>query len=260
VYRHHGDEKTEQRLPGQRAGGDIAAAHDEHGHEADAGHRLEHEAREVVRVGLPNDMVEQVVTDRIGTLEHARLAAVHLDHADAGRHLQEAVEQRGHGAALEARGLRDALAEEVHGHYADRDGHETDHRELWTQHPRDDCQPGEARQREQDDAEVERDYANALEIVVRRHHQIALTAAVEEAHGQREQLAKDVAHRVDLDAMRETHRDLFAEVRREDANGPQPEDHAGTADQQRRAAAVPFTEHHEDFAERPHDEALHRAL
>ena len=202
---------------------DVATADGEHENEPDARHGFHEEARDALAHRLPQHVHEQLVRDVPRLVEHALLGAPHLDHANARRHLEEALVERAHGVALELGRFRDLPPEPVRRQRADRHRDQADDRELGTHHPRDDGQPEEARGEQHDVAHVERHHPHALEIEVRRHHQVALAVLVEEPHGERQQLGDHLLHRAHFDRMREARRHDFADERADGPQDPDPE-------------------------------------
>ena len=120
--------------------------------------------------------------------------------------------------------------------------------------------PDELRDIQHHSAELERDRADALEIIVRRHDDVGLAVSLEEPQGQLEQLAQRLQHRLDLDSVRQANRQ---QLRREGAQGPQEphaEDDDGALYQDAaRVRALPSTGF-EDDAQRPDQQTLEGAL
>ena len=78
--------------------------------------------------------------------------------------------------------LRYAVAEPIGRQHAERQRDQPDKCELRTHDPSDHAEPNQAGERQRDRRELHYDGAHSLQILVRGHHQVALTTALKEPH------------------------------------------------------------------------------
>ena len=114
--------------------------------------------------------------------------------------------QRRHRPPLACGRQGDALAEPVRRNAAERHGEDPEQRELGTEEHGRGAQSGELREIEYGPAELQRRRAHAFQVVVRRHHEVALRVSIEEGDRQPHELAEHVLHPAVLDVGRQAQR------------------------------------------------------